>query len=88
MKEYPSISKEIRNGEKIYAFDKLDGQNIRGEWNRKQKFYKFGSRTQLIGIEDESWKEAIEIIKAKYEKDLNDIFIKNRWDRVICFFEF
>lgn len=28
----------------IYAFDKLDGSNIRFEWSRKRGFYKFGTR--------------------------------------------
>jgi hypothetical protein len=40
MKEYPSIDREIRFGEPIYAFDKLDGSNIRAEWNKKRKFWK------------------------------------------------
>ena len=88
MKEYPSINKDVRNGEKIYAFDKLDGQNFRLEWNKKNKFHKFGSRTQLIDVNDENWGEAARISVNKYEKDLHDIFVKSRYEKVICFFEF
>ena len=32
MKTYPSITKDIRDDIHIYAFDKLDGNNIRAEW--------------------------------------------------------
>jgi hypothetical protein len=43
MKTYPSISRDIV-GQPIYAFDKLDGSNIRAEWSKKNGFHKFGSR--------------------------------------------
>lgn len=88
MKEYPSIEKMIRFGEKVYAFDKLDGSNIRSEWCKKNGFWKFGTRTQLIDIHDSLWGQAPKIINEKYAKDLHDIFVKNRFDKVICFFEF
>jgi len=57
MKEYPSIGKNVV-GEKIYAFDKLDGSQVRAEWNKKKKFYKFGTRTRLLDTNDEYWGEA------------------------------
>ena len=47
MKQYPSISGKLVNT-KIYAFDKLDGSNIRGTWSKKRGFYKFGTRTQML----------------------------------------
>ena len=43
MKQYPTIPKTIQSID-IIAFDKLDGSNIRAEWNPKKGFYKFGSR--------------------------------------------
>lgn len=88
MKEYPSIEKRIRIGEKVYGFDKLDGSNIRSEWNKKNKFWKFGTKTQLINAEDKLWGEAPRLIVSKYEQNLHDIFVKNRFEKVICFFEF
>ena len=87
MKEYPSIGKNVV-GEKIYAFDKLDGSQVRAEWNKKKKFYKFGTRTRLLDTNDEYWGEAPQIILDKYGKDLHDIFVSNRYEKVICFFEF
>ena len=94
MKEYPSIDRIVKN-ETIYAFDKLDGQNIRVEWNKKQKFHKFGSRRQLISkaqARNEEgpyrWSEAIDRVLGKYEKDLHDIFVANRFQKAVAFFEF
>jgi len=88
MKEYPSIEKVCVKGMPIYAFDKIDGSQIRAEWNRKRKFSKFGSRRQLIGLEGEGLEEGARLVLSKYERDLHDIFIKERYESVICFFEF
>lgn len=87
MKEYPSISRRIDRDLLIYAFDKLDGSNIRAEWTRKNGFYKFGSRTVLIDHSSQLG-EAIDLIKAKYEEGVAKIFTQDRIDRAVCFFEF
>ncbi len=67
MKTYPSIDGKIV-GKDVYAFDKLDGSNIRAEWTRKTKsFVKFGSRKRLLG-EDQG--------KIAVAKDMiSDIFL-------------
>lgn len=88
MKSYPSITKDIRHGVHIYAFDKLDGSNIRAEWNSKRGFYKFGSRTQLIDESHKPLGRAIALVKEKYEADLQDIFKEQGWKDALCFFEF
>lgn len=88
MKSYPSISKDVRHGYYIYTFDKLDGSNIRAEWSAKKGFHKFGSRTQLIDQTHYPLGKSIEIIKSKYERDLSEIFRKQKWIDVLCFFEF
>lgn len=66
MKEYLSIPREIRFGIPAYVFDKLDGSNIRAEWNKKKGFHKFGSKNRLIGTDQLFLPEAIPIIKSKY----------------------
>lgn len=88
MKEYPSIPTQIHRDLVIYAFDKIDGSNIRAEWSRKAGFYKFGSRTVLLDSSHDFLGEAPDIIRAKYEQALSDIFRKQRVDKAICFFEF
>ena len=87
MKQYPSITKQTQNIY-VYAFDKLDGSNIRAEWDRKKGFCKFGSRHQLIDNTHLFLGKAPEMIRAKYEKELTDVFKKERFEKVVCFFEF
>lgn len=86
MKTYPSISTDIVKNA-IYAFDKLDGANIRAEWSRKKGFYKFGTRKRLLDPNEPVFGEAIPLIMDKYSDDLEKIFRKNKWDRVVSFFE-
>jgi len=82
------MTAKIRRDINVYVFDKLDGSNIRAEWSKKRGFYKFGSRNRLLGSDQEQIVDSQDIIIAKYEKSLTEIFIKEGWDRVICFFEF
>lgn len=88
MKEYPSIPKDIRNDISVYVFDKIDGSNIRAEWNKKKGFYKFGSRHQLLGEDDKVLGKSISLIRNKYEEELSKIFRDDRLEQTICFFEF
>lgn len=88
MKEYPSIEKQILEGNNFYCFDKLDGSNVRCEFNIKKGFTKFGSRTQLV---DESsndlGKHSIPLIKEK-EQTIIQVLKKNKFEKGTCFFEF
>lgn len=88
MKKYPSISKKIDATVEIYAFDKLDGSNIRAEFSQKRGFYKFGTRKCMIDESHDSFGEAVNLIRSKYESDLAVVFKKQRWEHVVCFFEY
>jgi hypothetical protein len=88
MKSYPSITKEIRHDIYIYAFDKLDGSNIRAEWNPKKGFYKFGTRTQLIDEKTAPFGRAIPLLREKFEDDLSLVFKEQKLKEAICFFEY
>ena len=81
------MTADIRRGLPVYAFDKLDGSNIRAEWSRKTGFCKFGSRKLLLD-ETHPLGEAKQLICTKYEDDLSKVFRKARYDRVTVFFEF
>lgn len=88
MKSYPSISKEIIKGLDIYAFGKIDGSNIRAEYSKKKGFYKFGSRNQLITDEQGVLNKAKDLIINNFSDPTLQIIKKQRWERVILFFEF
>ena len=87
MKEYPSIGREVV-GSPIYAFDKLDGSNIRAEWSRKKGFYKFGKRRGLVGQDDPLLGEAQGLVESSWAEELSKRFRAQRWDKALAFFEF
>lgn len=72
----------------VHVFDKIDGSNIRAEWTRKAGFDKFGSRTRLLGADEEPLGRAIALIMEGYAEWLGAVFKKQRWIKVTCFFEF
>lgn len=90
MEQYPTVSRNIIQSFPIYAFDKLDGSNIRCEWTQKLGFEKdkFGSRKVLMDKDHEFLGDAINLFKEKYNDSLNTIFRKERWQKVVCFFEY
>lgn len=88
MKQYPSISKDIDKNRIVYAFDKLDGSNIRAEWSRKRGFHKFGSRKRLLGSDQFLIAKAEALIVDRWEKHISTICRMEGWDRVVFFFEF
>ena len=67
-------------GQEIWAFDKLDGQNLRFEANFKRGFYKFGSRTQMISDKDEQFVIEVNLFMEKYSEPLMSIFSK-KWSK-------
>jgi hypothetical protein len=87
MKSYPSISRDPSGG-KYYVTDKLDGSNIRAEWNPKRGFWKFGSRTQLVDVQSGPLGTlSIPLIKAQ-ESAIGSVLRGMRAQEATCFFEF
>jgi len=86
MESYPSINTIVTDAT-IYAFDKLDGSNIRAEWTRKTGFTKFGTRHRLLD-ENEPLGEAISLFQNKYADDLERVFRAQKFEKATAFFEF
>ena len=80
MKSYPKIQYFNQGlfGEYIYAFDKLDGSNIRAEWNPKRGWYKFGTRNTMIDEKDSQFGEAVTLFLNKYGESLPKVFRTNK----------
>ena len=92
MKSYPSIPKSVPHGQVVYAFDKLDGSNIRVEWHKKyakdesRGFHKFGTRTRLVGPDDVMFGKVYNLV---HEFDvLADVFMSYKIQEATLFFEF
>jgi len=91
MERYPQIPHRTQvktKGEIFYAFDKLDGSNVRVEWTKKNGYHKFGRRKALLDNSNEFLPESEDIIRAKYASELEEVFKSRRWPLVTCFFEF
>lgn len=92
MKKYPSIPHYDSDfiGRKVWAFDKLDGSNLRFEYSRKRGWYKFGTRNEMIDEKTPFYGEGVSIFLDKYGDDLARIFRKeySNVDNFIVFGEF
>lgn len=86
MKHYPSIPKTVKYDLDVHVFDKLDGSNIRAEWNPKKGFYKFGSRKHLID-EKHFLGESIQLISS-YGKSFAEAVKNLKIEQATCYFEF
>src|SRR6476661_968065 len=92
MKSYPTINYWNKGyfGDPCFAFEKLDGSNIRAEWSKKQGWYKFGSRHQMIDDTNAQLGQAVTLFREKYSEDLAKVF-KDKYrecQNFVVFFEY
>lgn len=92
MKQYPSIPRStgqhFREIPGAYVFDKLDGSNLRFEWNRKRGWYKSGTRTRLFDQSDPDFGEAIPLFQRALVDPVEKVARDERWDQIVVFCEF
>lgn len=89
MKTYPSIPGDSRNFHipNAYIFDKLDGRNVRVEWNKKRGWYKWGTRHQLFDATNPDYAPAIPLFSSIYADKLAKVATDNRWQEVTVYLE-
>jgi hypothetical protein len=83
MKDYPSIQSASYLlthsvgylGRPFVAFDKLDGSNIRAEWDRKKGWHLFGSRRRLLDASQPLLGQAIGLILEGYGDGLARVLV-------------
>jgi hypothetical protein len=101
MKDYPSIpaaghllarSAADYLGRPFVAFDKLDGSNVRAEWDRKKGWLRFGSRRRLLDASQPLLGQAVQLILDGYgdalAKALVDDPALGRPQQATAYFEF
>lgn len=72
----------------VYAFDKLDGSNVRVEWSRKNGFHRWGRRHGLLDDSSPILKRAPEIFDGTLSETLGQIYRNERWESCTTFLEF
>lgn len=87
MKQYLEIPVEANYEKPIWMWGKLDGSNIRCEWNRKKGWTLFGSRKKIIGPEN-LLQKATDLVKRDFADSLAEISRKNKFEEIVAFFEF
>lgn len=95
MKQYPSIPNS--NGTayedlgQVHVYDKLDGNNMRFEYSSKQGWHKFGTRTQMISMDDPVYGAAVkQFLTSDISKELLTLvpkYIKGGLHEMTAFFE-
>jgi hypothetical protein len=89
MKQYPKINFHNQGLYEHYCicFDKLDGSNLRFEFNKKRGFYKFGTRNVMITEKDENFGKAIPLFLEKYNEPISKVF-RDKYNRIESFVVF
>jgi hypothetical protein len=88
MKQYPSIPTTGKEILSAYVFDKLDGSNLRFEWDQKLGWHKFGTRQQMLLPNHPTFGGAIEMFLETFAQPLEQIATTKRWQNLTAFCEF
>ena len=88
MKQYPSIPNTGKEVFDAYIFDKLDGSNLRFEWDRKLGWCKFGTRQQMLSKSHPTFGIAIPMFLETLASPLEQIAKKQGWSNFTAFCEF
>ena len=68
-REYPSIINSSRAPRKdMFAFEKLDGSNLRVKYTKKKGFIMFGTRTQALDPSHPHLGSGIELFHKKLHR--------------------
>jgi hypothetical protein len=91
MKTYPSIPKKLKGktpDRRVHVFDKLDGSNLRFEWCRKQGWYRWGSRRQVIDQSHPTLGSAYRLFEDRFAEAIERRAVDQGWQGVVAFAEF
>jgi hypothetical protein len=91
VKQYPSIlrdNKGLPTGSQVWLFDKLDGSNLRFEWDHKRGWHLFGTRTQLLKPDHPWLGPAIPMFLTHWAAPLENLARTQKWQNITAFCEF
>ncbi|MFK7766948.1 MAG: hypothetical protein AB8B55_06975 [Mariniblastus sp.] len=91
MKSYPS-TKRYRDDRYLgftgHTFAKLDGSNLRFEWDTKRGWYRFGSRRRLVDESHSEFGIASEMFQSKLAGSFERMAVEKGWPGMVVYCEF
>jgi len=91
MKAYPSI-KRYRDDRYLgftgETFAKIDGSNLRFEWDSKKGWFRFGSRRRVLEANDKDFGNAWNLFLNDFAEAFEKHSIAENWTNVIVYCEF
>lgn len=91
MKRYPSIPRKLlgkKRARLTHVFDKLDGSNLRFEWDRKHGWHRFGSRRRVLERNDPTFGGAMAIFESTLAEPIERVAVDQSWSALVAFAEF
>ena len=91
MKTYPSIKRyraDRHLGFQGHTFAKLDGSNLRFEWEKKRGWFRFGSRRRVINQEHETFGIAWSVFLESYADHFEKLAAEKKWSGITVYCEF
>ena len=91
MKTYPSISQyrpDRHLGFKGDTFAKLDGSNLRFEWEKKKGWFRFGTRRRVINEDHETFGSAMGMFEVDFAAHFEKLATEKKWNGITVYCEF
>lgn len=91
MKQYhsiPNINQTKQMNQTGFSFYKYDGSNLRFEWNKKQGWYKFGTRHQLFDKDTPLYNQSLPLLYEIGDSIITKLQKNFKFDSFICYAEF
>ena len=91
MKTYPAI-KRFREAKHLgfrgHTFAKLDGSNLRFEWERKRGWFRFGSRRRVINENHEIFGNSMDLFLRQFAESFEKHAVNQKWSGITVYCEF
>jgi hypothetical protein len=72
----------------MHIFDKLDGSNLRFEWSRRDGWFRWGSRHQVIEETHPILGGGFALFRERLAEPIERVAHTERWDALVAFAEF
>jgi hypothetical protein len=90
MKSYPSIPRQPKGKQgdrRMHLFDKLDGSNLRFEWDHRDGWVRWGSRHQVLDETHPYLGVGLALFRERLAEPIERVARAERWEALVAFAE-